>query len=68
MKINYYLLTIFQIQPNLKQQTKQPPHNNRPKRLLLKASSYLSMGHKDSYLVLELMLSSIVKYFSESFF
>ena len=24
--------------------TKQPPHNNRPKRLLLKASSYLSIG------------------------
>ena len=26
-------------------QQKQPPHNNRPKRLLLKASSYLSIGH-----------------------
>ena len=26
-------------------QPKQPPHNNRPKQLLLKASSYLSIGH-----------------------
>ena len=26
-------------------QQKQPPHNNRPKLPLLKASSYLSMGH-----------------------
>ena len=26
----------------IKQQQKQPPHNNRPKRLLLKVSSFLS--------------------------
>ena len=45
MKINYHLLTIFRIQPHSKQQTKQPTHNNRPKRFLLKASSYLSIGH-----------------------
>ena len=31
--------------PNSKQETKQLPHNNRPKRLLLYASSYLSIGH-----------------------
>ena len=43
MKINYHLLTIFRIQPCSKQQ-KQPPHSNIPKRLLLKASSYLSIG------------------------
>ena len=30
----------------IKQQQKQPPHNNRPKRLLLQASSYLSIEHK----------------------
>ena len=29
------------------QQLEQPPHNNRPKRLLLKASSYLSTGHSN---------------------
>ena len=45
MKINYYLLTIFWVQPNSKsKEQKQAPHNNRPKRLLLKASSYLSIG------------------------
>ena len=50
MKINYHLLTIFWVQPSSKtKQQKQPPHNNRPKWLLLKASSYLGMGQ---YLVL----------------
>ena len=27
--------------------TKTNPHNNRPKRLLLKASSYVSIGHSN---------------------
>ena len=47
MKINYYLLTIFLSTTKLKtnKQQKQPPHNNRLKQLLLKASSYLSIGH-----------------------
>ena len=44
MKINYHLLTIFWIQPSSKQTTKTTPNNNRPKQLLLKASSYLSIG------------------------
>ena len=43
MEINYHLLTIFWVQPNLNNKTtKQPPKNNRLKRLLLKASS---IGH-----------------------
>ena len=43
-----HLLTILQIQPHSKQQTKQPPpHNNRPKQLLLYASSYLSIGYSN---------------------
>ena len=45
MEINNHLFTMFRIQPHSKQQTKQPPHNNGPKRLLLKASSYLSIWH-----------------------
>ena len=47
MKINYYLLAIFKVQANsnTEKQNKLPPHNNRPKWLLLKASSYLSIGH-----------------------
>ena len=50
MKIDYHLLTIIEYihtrnQKQQKQQ-KQPPYNNRPKLLLLKASSYLSIGHK----------------------
>ena len=51
MKINYHLLTIFEYNQtqNLKQQ-KQPPFNNRPKRLLLQASSYLSIGQQDKVL------------------
>ena len=48
MTLYYHLLTIFkydQCQKSKKQ--KQPPHNNRPKRLLLEASSYLSIGHSN---------------------
>ena len=37
---------IIWVRPNSKDKhQKQPPHNNRPKRPLLKASSYLSIGH-----------------------
>ena len=46
MEINYHLLTIFEYnQTRINKQQKQFPHNNRPKRLLLQASSYLSIGH-----------------------
>ena len=31
----------------IKQQTTIPPHSNRPKGLLLKASSYLSIKHSN---------------------
>ena len=46
MKINYHLLIIFEYDQTqiIKQQKHHPLHNNRPKRLLLKASSYLSIG------------------------
>ena len=46
MKKNNHLIEYFeynQTQAKLKQQ-KQPPNNNRPKQLLLQASSYLSIG------------------------
>ena len=45
MKINYHLLTIFECnQTRITNQQKQPPYNNRPEWLLLKASSYVSIG------------------------
>ena len=34
----------FEYNRSQTKQQKQPPHNNRPKQLLLKASSYLSIG------------------------
>ena len=53
MFINYHLLTIFWVRPNskFKQQNNPSSHHNRPKWLMLQASSYLSIGH----LVLHLM-------------
>ena len=51
MKINHHLLTIFWVQQNSKsKQQKQTPYNNRPKRILWKASSYISIGHNLLYL------------------
>ena len=37
------------IQTRNQEQQKQPPHNNRPKRLMLQASSYLSKGQSPPF-------------------
>ena len=52
MKINYHLLTMFEYDQTRNQTIKTTPpnahtHNNRSKRLLFKASSYLSIGHSN---------------------
>ena len=44
MEINYHLLTIFEYIHTQNKNNKTTPHNNRPKQLLLKASSFLSIG------------------------
>ena len=44
MKINYHVLTKFLKTTKFNTTTENNPHNNRPKQLLLQATSYLSKG------------------------